>query len=160
MSSAANTILVGHDGSAFADTALAWALGWAEKTGLGVTIARGWTLRTAPRPSTWEPGYVPPAEDFAAAVREQLVADVAQIVEQHPDVAVSYETPRGPAANGLLELSESAALVAVGPRGLGGFRGLVLGSVSEAVVRHAKCPVVVVRGVENPAEADRAIDLD
>ncbi|WP_293784587.1 universal stress protein [uncultured Aeromicrobium sp.] len=160
MSIAASTIVVGHDGSPFADRALEWALEWAEKTGLGVTVARAWTLRTAPRPSTWEPGYVPPAEDFAAAVRERLERDVADLVRERPDVEVQYATPRGPASNGLLDLSATAALVAVGPRGRGGFKGLVLGSVSEAVVRHAKCPVVVVRSVENPADTERSADLD
>ncbi len=153
-------IIVGHDGSAFADTALAWALQWANSTGLPVTVARAWTLRTAPRPSSWEHGYVPPAADFEQAVRERLVADTQALVARYPQVEITYATPRGPAANGLLALAEHASLVAVGPRGLGGFKGLVLGSVSEAIVRHAPCPVVVVRDHEDPARSDRVLDLD
>lgn len=160
MSSSPDPIVVGHDGSSFSDATLAWALAWAQKTGLPVTIARGWTLRNAPRPSSWEHGYVPPAADFEQAVRERLEADVADIVAAAPDVQVDYATPRGPAANGLIELSKNASLIAVGPRGLGGFKGLVLGSVSEAVVRHAACPVVVVRGQDDPSQADRSIELD
>ncbi|OUZ11040.1 hypothetical protein BHE97_06305 [Aeromicrobium sp. PE09-221] len=160
MDAISSPIVVGHDGSAFADTALAWVLRWADVTGLPVTIARAWTLRTAPRPSTWEHGYVPPAADFEQAVRERLMADTRTLVSQYGTVEVSYATPRGPAANGLLTLAEGASLVAVGPRGLGGFKGLVLGSVSEAVVRHASCPVVVVRDSEDPARSDRVLDLD
>ena len=49
----------------------------------------------------------------------------------------------GPAAT-LLEAAEGADLLVVGSRGLGGFKGLLLGSVSQQVSHHASCPVVVV----------------
>lgn len=45
----------------------------------------------------------------------------------------------------LVERSTSADLLVVGNRGLGGFKGMLLGSVSLRCVSHAACPVVVVR---------------
>lgn len=156
----ASTIVVGHDGSRFSDDALRWALSMARRASLDVTVLRGWSITTAPRPATFEHGYVPPLADFAAAVREELERDIAPIREEFSDVAVTVEAPHQPAANALVEASADAHLVAVGPRGRGGFRGLVLGSVSEQVMRHAHCPVVVVRGAGDPAESERDARLD
>jgi nucleotide-binding universal stress UspA family protein len=50
----------------------------------------------------------------------------------------------GPAAGAILDLATDATLIVVGSRGLGGFKGLLLGSVSQQVAHHAPCPVVVV----------------
>ena len=55
------------------------------------------------------------------------------------------------AAAALLDAAEGADLLVVGSRGLGGFTGLLLGSVSQQCVQHAGCPVVIVRGSEPPA---------
>lgn len=61
---------------------------------------------------------------------------------------------RGHAAHVLLGLGHHARLIIVGSRGLGGFAGLLLGSVSAACVEHAACPVLVLRGEKHPvAEA-------
>jgi len=59
----------------------------------------------------------------------------------------------GHASQVLTETAEGADLLVVGSRGHGGFTGLLLGSVSEHVVTHAPCPVVVVR---HPAAAEQA----
>ncbi|HTO00962.1 MAG TPA: universal stress protein, partial [Microthrixaceae bacterium] len=55
------------------------------------------------------------------------------------------EVLEGHAGEVLIRLSGSADLVVVGSRGRGGFVGLVMGSITNHVVNHAKCPVVVVR---------------
>jgi nucleotide-binding universal stress UspA family protein len=57
-----------------------------------------------------------------------------------------------PGAQALLDAADGAALVVVGSRGRGGFAGLVLGSTSEQVSRHAPCAVVVVRGTADATE--------
>jgi nucleotide-binding universal stress UspA family protein len=161
----AGAVVVGHDGSRFADRAVRTALSWASKTDLPVRILRSWSLTTAPRPESMKPGYVPPLADFAAAVLRDLEGDVAPLVADFPDVEVSYETPHKPAARALIDASEEAALLVVGTRGRGGFKGLLLGSVTEQVVRHAQCPVLVSRGRHggddlDEAGADRSIPLD
>jgi nucleotide-binding universal stress UspA family protein len=147
-------IVVGHDGSDFADQALRWALALADRAHLPVIIVRAWTMRTAPKPKTQEFGYVPPASDFADAVRERLEDATRELLAQHPDVEATLRVERGQPATVIVEASEGASLLVVGPRGLGGFKGLMLGSVSEHAVGNASCPVVVVRGEDDPAQAE------
>lgn len=139
-------ILVGHDGSRFSDQGLEWALDYAEKLSVPVTVMRAWVMTTAPTPKTKEFGYIPPASDYADATRDALAADIAGHLERHPDVSVSCQAVHGAAAEALVEASERADLLVVGPRGRGGFKGLTLGSVSSKLVSHAQCPTVIVRG--------------
>ncbi|GAB3289315.1 universal stress protein [Parasphingorhabdus pacifica] len=69
--------------------------------------------------------------------------------ELDPEVAVlSAEVLSGEPADALVASSAEAQLVVVGSRGMGGFRGLVLGSVSTVLASRASCPVAVVRGRE------------
>lgn len=149
-------IVVGNDGSAASEPALRWALRHARAVGGHLRVVRGWTMTSAPRPETQTFGHIPPIEDFEAAVVKDLASDCAGVVAEYPEVDVEYVAKRGPAANGLLDCAESADLVVVGARGLGGFRGLALGSVSDQVCRHSPCPVVVVRN-DNSANTDRSL---
>ncbi len=63
-------------------------------------------------------------------------------------------------AQALVSASENVELLVVGPRGVGGFRGLVLGSVSEQCVRHSACPVVVVPASHISSDGARSVVLD
>lgn len=152
-------VVIGNDGSDFAEEALRRGLWLAQQIGAPARVLRAWTISTAPRPKTWEPGFVPPAEDFEAAVRERLEADVAGVLAAYPDVTVTLVTPHGAAGRELVKASENARVVVVGTRGLGGFQGLLMGSVSDQVVEHALCDVLVVRskGEQSPG---RRLPLD
>ena len=140
----AGGVLVGHDGSECAQEALQWAAGLALRAGYPLHVLRAWKMTTAPQPATLEPGYIPPLEDFERAVREELEAHVAG-AGLDPALPVTCHTAHGTPARGLIESAARADLLVVGARGRGGFAGLVLGSVSDQCVRHAPCPVTVVR---------------
>ena len=64
---------------------------------------------------------------------------------KYPAVEVEITVMEGSAPWALVQASNGAALVVVGSRGHGGFTGLLLGSVSQALLRHAACPVAVAR---------------
>ncbi len=148
-------VLVGHDGSPASAEAVRWAARLAEQLGRPLHVVRAWSLSSAPRPATAEPGYVPPMTDFEAAVAERLRADVAGL--GLPDgLTVECHTLHGSAGRRLLEASAGAEMLVVGSRGGGGFRGLGFGSTADQVVRHAVCPVVVVpvTGSDDPADPD------
>ena len=153
-------IVVGNDGSDFARLALRKALWLAGQLKTEVRVIRAWSISTAPRPATWSPGYVPPADDFEAVVLDRLQREVAPVAAEFPDVKVTLETPHGPAGRELLKASQNARLLVVGTRGSGGFRGLLMGSVSNQVVEHAPCDVLVVRRGTDEASPDRRVQLD
>lgn len=87
------------------------------------------------------------AAEQAEAVR--LLADASAVVRaEHPDLVVREHPVRASSpAQGLVEASGAASLLVVGTRGRAGFAGLLLGSVSQAAVHHAHCPVLVAHPV-------------
>ena len=150
-------IVAGHDGSQHADQAVRWAADWARRLGCELHVVRTWVLSSAPRPGSWSPGYVPPMSDFEQAVLAALEADV-RALHLPADVSVACHVAHGSPAHRLVEVSAHAELLVVASRGRGGFAGLVMGSTTDQVVRHAKCPVVVIRARtidDEPAETDR-----
>ncbi|HEY6746617.1 MAG TPA: universal stress protein, partial [Mycobacteriales bacterium] len=78
---------------------------------------------------------------------------------EFPDLDVTGEIGTGRPTPALLELSEEAAMVVVGARGIGGFPGLLMGSVSGQLAEHALCPVAVVRPVSGTA-TDVVVGID
>ena len=137
-------ILVGHDGSECAQHALRWAGELARRADMDLHVMRAWSMTSAPRPASWSPGYVPPMEDWAAAVLEELNKHVTA-AHLDPAVRVHCHVVHKSPAKGLIETSAGADLLVVGARGRGGFGGLLLGSISDQAVHHAGCPVTVIR---------------
>ncbi|SER71542.1 universal stress protein [Lentzea albida] len=77
----------------------------------------------------------------------KVVQRLEACADRHPGVKVSTHVVHGSAAHRLVEFAHGAALLVVGARGTGGLTGMVLGSTSQAVLRHAPCPVLLVRPV-------------
>ncbi len=154
-------ILVGHDGSAAASQAVRWAASLADRLGSPLHVVRAWSISSAPRPATAASGYVPPMTDFETAVLERLRADIAAL-GLPGTVAVDCHVLHGQAARRLLATSEHAEMLVLGSRGGGGFMGLQFGSTADQVVRHARCPVVVVpvRGSDDPPDTDSQLTPD
>ncbi|CAA9371747.1 MAG: Universal stress protein family [uncultured Nocardioides sp.] len=138
-------ILVGHDGSPASSQAVVWAARHAARLGDPLHVLRAWKMTNAPRPASLHPGYVPPLSEFEDAVLHQLSRQIEGLgLPTACDVRL--HAVHGQSADKLIEAAARAELVVVGARGAGGFRGLLLGSTADQVMRHAPCPVVVVPG--------------
>lgn len=83
--------------------------------------------------------------DAEGAETHVLSQALSGYADKYPDVAVTRRVVQGRPAQALIELSQEAQLVVVGSRGRGGFKGLLLGSVSQQLLHHAACPVMIVR---------------
>lgn len=145
MSAAAETIVVGVDGSDGGAAALEFAAGEAAFRGARLRVVSAWQVPAAAYGGHFAPPLDPTTWDVFRG-RAQEVADdaLAAVKKLHPKLEAEALPVHGQPADVLLEHSTDAALVIVGRRGLGGFRSLLLGSVSQQVVQHATCPVVVV----------------
>jgi nucleotide-binding universal stress UspA family protein len=84
-----------------------------------------------------------PSDDELKAAAEQIIADMLADIAVPDGVNVTTLIAPGGAARVLCDESKNADLLVVGARGLGGFRGLLLGSVTHQVVAHAHCPVLI-----------------
>ncbi|WP_020573909.1 universal stress protein [Actinopolymorpha alba] len=83
------------------------------------------------------------ATDTSAGVR-LLNEALAGWREKYPDLSIEERVLSGHAAGALTDLSDRAAAVVVGARGRGGFTGMLLGSVSQSLLHHGRCPIIVV----------------
>lgn len=137
-------IVVGHDGSKCAQEALQWTGRVALRADLDLHVVRAWSMTTAPKPSSWSAGYVPPLVDWEKAALDELTAHVAA-AGLDPKVRVTCHVVHKAPVQALMAAAAGANLLVVGARGRGGFVGLLLGSVSDQLVHHAPCPVTVVR---------------
>ncbi|KEI45989.1 universal stress protein [Saccharopolyspora rectivirgula] len=141
----AGGVVVGVDGSASSKRALQVAADEAKARGAPLHVVRAWSIRTAPRPAECPPNTMPSVEQFHRAVREDTERIVQKRLGDDPGVEVNLHIVHSPPPQALLEAARGAELLVVGHRGRGGFAGLLLGSVAEQCVRHAACPVLVVR---------------
>jgi len=132
-------VVLGADGSQAARRAAVFAFDAAARYGVPVTALYAWPADLAWPPELVRAGYPPPE------VPDLVGETLAGIADRYPGVVVRPEVHRHTAAHqALLAASANARLVVVGSRGRGGFRGLLLGSVSQALIHHAGAPVAVV----------------
>ena len=135
------TIVVGVDGSEGALAALRWALREARMRGAKVRLVHAWAY---PEVSTYHQAAhlleIPFAED-AARLLDRVVEEAASDAE---GLEIEKVVVEGEGAPSLVDAAQDASMLVVGSRGLGGFAGLLLGSVSQQCAQHARCPVVII----------------
>jgi nucleotide-binding universal stress UspA family protein len=135
-------IVVGVDGSVTSSAALEHACARAERTGETVVALHAWRTRARSTDVWSSTARVPEG----LAHREVLLAEsVAGMRVDHPDVVIEQEAVPVAPVPCLVDASRNASLLVVGSHGLGFFGGLLLGSVSQAVLQRAECPVAVAR---------------
>ena len=138
-------IVVGVDGSDGSRQALTWAVEEARVHGGTVEAVHVFSYAS-------QFGYsidamvvpVPPYDEVKASAAKVLDEVLEATVPEDAGVEIERHVAEGAAASVLLTRATNADLLVVGTRGYGGFRGLLLGSVSHQCVTHAPCPVVVV----------------
>lgn len=139
LSATPGRIVVGVDGSAGSDRAVDWAAAAAHRSGAHLEIVGSWVFPGST-------GFVYTVDVGLPDVARQAVdAAVARARAAVPDVTVEGVTSEDPPAVALVQRSRHADMVVVGSRGVGAFRGILLGSVSLYTATHARCPVVVAK---------------
>ncbi|MDP1804430.1 MAG: universal stress protein [Acidimicrobiales bacterium] len=136
-------VVVGVDGSEQARRALTWAAEEAKLRGARLRVVHVWSY-LAQTGEAFDPTY---GDDDARRLLQEAVAGLDDGVDI--ELTAVCDLP----ARGLLDSSRDADLLVVGARGMGGFGGLLLGSVSQQVAQHAPCPVVIVPQPKDPAPA-------
>ncbi|MGH3727275.1 MAG: universal stress protein [Micromonosporaceae bacterium] len=141
---ASRPVVVGVDASEHSIAALGFGYDEAAVRGAPLHAVHAWNA-----PVSIGPGdMLPPVYDEEVVQQEEtrLLSELlAGWSEKYPDVVVNRQVVRGRPRHALVEASKDAQLLVVGARGVGGFRGLLFGSVSQAMLHHAHCPVAVVR---------------
>lgn len=142
-------IVVGVDGSPSAALALRHAIEQARLWDAELVAVTGVPVSVGAGLLAWLPSAVDHdavLADVAAGL--DVIADQAEA--QNPGVSIRRIVLDGSGAELLSEFSAAADLIVVGSRGRGGFRGLLLGSTSQAVLHHSQCPVLVVNTGADP----------
>lgn len=138
------TIVVGVDGSSGSRKELTWAAAEAAEHRADLVVVNVWEHTLLP-----PVGSVSVSERYVPDPSQRTADDLLQVIKEElgeePPVLVRPLVRQGSPAKVLIEESEGADLLVVGPRGHGGFTGLVLGSVSQHVSAYAKCAVAVIR---------------
>ncbi|MGY1545302.1 universal stress protein [Streptomyces sp. MN6] len=143
-------VLLAADGSPAGNPAASFAFREAELRGAPLTALHVWNTWSESTP------YEDPGDPLSVVVdldqleqrHRHLLEDVIQPwATAHQGVAVQQRVERGRVRQTLLEATREAQLVVAGARGHGGVAGMLLGSVSQALLHHADCPVTVVRAL-------------
>jgi nucleotide-binding universal stress UspA family protein len=139
-------IVVGVDGSETSKRALRWAIDEARLRHSTVRAVTAWQYAVS---DSWEGMPVNIYDTMEEGAKAQLAALVEEVGGEDAK-GVEQVIALGAPASALLDAAKDAELLVLGSRGLGGFKGLLVGSVSQQCVHHAVCPVVVIPHVEEP----------
>lgn len=138
----AGRVVVGVDGSKPSLRALAVAFEEAALTGATLDVVHAWEARSASDPtlspdSSWSA--------YESDLEKVVDASLAPRRLAQPDVKVEYEVVRAEPVRALVDRSEGAALLVVGSRGAGGFRGLHVGSTALRLMGRSHSPILFTR---------------
>lgn len=134
------TVVVGVDGSEHSRMALKWAADEAARRGALLKIICAFVKEPKHVPIWYEPG------SFDLSPAEAIVDDAYGLVAtRHPSLVARVTIAEQPPTTALANASQFADLLVVGARGRGGFKELMLGSVSDKCIQYAHCPVTIVR---------------
>ncbi|MGX1268404.1 universal stress protein [Streptomyces phaeoluteigriseus] len=147
---ATGPVLVAVDGSPQGRPAIAFAFSEAALRGTDLVALHVWSTWTDHREhALGRPVDLVELMGDVDRLRQEEERELAEALsahrDRHPNVTVRPRLVRGRVRPALIEASAHAQLMVVGARGHGGFTGLLLGSVSQAALHHADCPVTVVR---------------
>ncbi|HWC22013.1 MAG TPA: universal stress protein [Flexivirga sp.] len=134
-------VVLAYDGSEPAERAAVFAADTAHSAGASLHIVGAWSDPAM----TYGLPVVGDAKEIAEDVHKELQAIRESVLARHPDLTVTTEVTRGEAPVQIARIATGAGLLVVGSRGRGGFRSLLLGSVSRRLLASAPCPVAVVR---------------
>ncbi|MEU2749813.1 universal stress protein [Streptomyces collinus] len=144
-------VLLAVDGSPAGEAAVDFAFAEAALRGaplVALHVWNTWSERAYEGPGDPLTAVVTDAERLREAEQQLLDRVVADRQAAYPQVTVERRLVRSRIRATLIEASGKAQLMVAGARGHGGFTGLLLGSASQALLHHADCPVIVVRGKE------------
>ena len=141
---ASDRIIVGVDGSDYSKEALREGALLAQALDAPLEAIACWQ-----DPSVYATsyGYIPELdpEAFRADSQRMLEDTLEEVFGQNRPANLSTRLLHGRPAELLVDESKNARMLVLGRRGVGGVLGMILGSVSSALVSHAHCPVVIVR---------------
>ncbi|HTY70946.1 MAG TPA: universal stress protein [Actinomycetes bacterium] len=140
----AGRVVVGVDGSESSMLALGFAFDEASVRQCGLTALHSWEATFYEVRGRGGPLTRQLVDEFQGDELRLLAESLAGWREKYPDVDVRQVLHHGEAVENLVAASAGASLLALGSRGRGGFRSLVLGSTSHALLHHAQCPVAVI----------------
>ncbi|MGZ4510317.1 MAG: universal stress protein [Mycobacterium sp.] len=132
-------VLLGIDGSPASELATAIAFDEASRRGVDLMALHAWSdIEISELPeSDWS--------SLEAEAHRNLAENLAGWQERYPDVTVHRLVVRDRPARQLAEKSQTAQLLVVGSHGRGGLAGMLLGSVSNAVLHSVRIPVIIAR---------------
>ncbi|MFJ2666510.1 universal stress protein [Nocardia fluminea] len=129
------TVVVGVDGSACSADAVAIAFDEASRRGTNLLAVH-----------TWSEFYHYDARTTMQTEAEAVLSEsLAGYGEKYPEVCVERLVAEEPPAKAILTAAAAAQLIVVGSHGRRGFAGMTLGSVAQAVLHGAECPLIIAR---------------